>query len=367
MEKLRIGIVGIGAIGEKHANILLSGQVPEAGLTAVCIRSPERGEAFRDKYPGVEVFCAAEEMYKSGLIDAALLATPHGEHPTQAVEAFDAGLHVLTEKPAGMYTAQVRKMDKAAIRSGKTYGIMYNQRTDPMYQKIRDMVRSGGLGGIKRITWIVTDWYRSRAYHTSSPWRSTWRGEGGGVLINQSIHQLDLWQWMFGMPDRVWARAGFGKYHDIEVEDDVMAYFEYDTGVTGEYITSTGETPGTNRLEIACDMGKLVAEGGKLTFYKNVVSEREFEKTNREAFARPGYERLDVPFETRGLTGHAGIIANFTAAVLHGEPLIAPGEEGIRALTAANGALLSAWTGETVDLKTFPDERYEKLLMERMS
>lgn len=367
MEKLRFGVVGVGAIGEKHVKALLSGEIQEAALTAVCIRSREKGAAFLEKYPGVRVFQSARSLFESGLIDAAILATPHGEHPTEAIDAFRCGLHVLTEKPAGMYTAQVRPMDAAAKSSGKVYGIMYNQRTDPMYQKLREMVGCGQLGGIKRITWIVTDWYRSRAYHKSSPWHSTWRGEGGGVLINQSIHQLDLWQWMFGMPDTVWARAGFGKYHGIEVDDDVMAYFEYENGVTGEYITSTGETPGTNRLEVACDMGKLVAEGGKLTFYKNQVSEREFEQTNREPFARPKFQRVDVPFEARGLTGHKGILSNFTAAVLHGEPLLAPGEEGIRALTMANSALLSAFTGETVDLKNFPDARYEEILKEKMS
>lgn len=366
LKKLRFGVVGVGAIGAKHVDIIASGQVPEAELSAVCIRDRERGRAFAQGHPGVEVFSDADEMFKSGVCDAVLLATPHSEHPAEAIRAFERGLHVLTEKPAGMYTSQIAPMDEAAVRSGRVFGIMYNQRTEPVYRKIRDMVISGELGDIKRVTWIVTDWYRSKAYHMSSPWHSTWRGEGGGVLINQSIHQLDLWQWMFGMPDTVWARAGFGKYHDIEVEDDVMAYFEYENGVTGEYITSTGETPGTNRLEIACDMGRVVAEGGKLTFRRNEISEREFERTNDEPFGRPEWEEIDIDLGGDGASGHRGIIADFTKVCLHGGELIAPGLEGIRAVTLANGILLSAWTGETVGLGNLPAQRYLELLEGRM-
>ena len=365
MERLRFGVVGVGTIGAKHIR-LIGEKVPDAAVTGVCIRSPERRERFCAEHPEIFAFETAEELYHSGLVDAALVCTPHGDHPAQAIAAFGAGLHVLTEKPAGMYTAQVLEMDRAAARSGRVYGIMYNQRADPVYQKIRDMVGSGALGGLKRVTWTVTDWYRSQAYHDQSPWHSTWAGEGGGVVINQSIHQLDLWQWMFGMPDTVWARASFGKYHRIEVDDDVMAHFEYKNGLTGQYITSTGEAPGTNRLEIACDLGKLVCEDGRLTFYKNSVSEREFERENREPFARPGYETLDLTPEPLGLAGHAAILENFTSAVLRGTPLLAPGEEGIRAVTMANAILLSAWTGETVDLTHFPHDRYLRLLHARM-
>ncbi len=364
MERVRFGIVGVGAIGAKHIETIRK-SVPEADVTAVCIRSPERRRAFREENPDMETFGSAEELFSSGACDAVILCTPHSEHPGEAIDAFKHGLHVLTEKPAGIYTAQVLPMVEAAKGSGRVFGIMYNQRADPMYAKLREMVRGGELGGIKRITWIVTDWYRSLAYHRSSPWHSTWRGEGGGVLLNQSIHQLDLWQWIFGMPDRVWARAGFGKYHDIEVEDDVTAVFEYENGVTGEYITSTGETPGTNRLEVACDMGRVVCEAGKLTFLKNAVSEREFERVNTEPFARPECGVLEIPVERCAKEGHAAIIENFASAVLRGTPLTAPGEEGLFALTMANGALLSAWRGEWVDLGHFPHGEYESALRAR--
>ncbi len=364
--KLRYGVVGVGAIGKKHVDIISSGRVAGAELAAVTIRSEDKSREFAKAYPGVAVFPDDISMFKSGAVDAVLLATPHGEHPKEAISAFENGLHVLTEKPAAMQVSDAILMNEAAEKSGKIFGIMYNQRTEPVYITLKKLISSGELGAVKRITWIVTDWYRSRAYHLSSPWHSTWRGEGGGVLINQSIHQLDLWQWLFGMPSRVWARAGFGKYHGIEVEDDVMAYFEYSSGVTGEYITSTGETPGTNRLEIACDMGRVVAEGGKISFLKNSVSEREFEKTNREPFARPDCHAVEVPIERKDRVGHEAIIANFTNVCLHGGALIAPGYEGANALKLANGAILSAWTGQWTGLEDFPAEEYSRRLREHM-
>ena len=240
MEKLRIGVIGYGNMGTGHVRNLKAGMVPDMELTAVCDIAPARREAAKAEYPELAVFENAEELYQSGLCDMVLIAVPHYSHPCLAIEAFQHGLHVITEKPAGVYTKQVREMNEAAAKSDKVFGIMYNQRTNPVYQKLREMIKRGDLGHIKRITWIITDWYRPQAYHDSSSWRSTWKEEGGGALINQNPHQLDLWQWMFGMPDRIFAKASFGKYYDIEVEDDVMAYFEYDNGTTGEYITSTG-------------------------------------------------------------------------------------------------------------------------------
>lgn len=366
MEKLRIGVIGYGNMGTGHVSNLKAGMVPEMELTAVCDISQARREAAQADYPELTVFENAAELYQSGLCDVVLIAVPHYDHPGLAIEAFRHGLHVITEKPAGVYTKQVREMNEAAADSGKVFGIMYNQRTNPVYQKLREMIRRGDLGHIKRITWIITDWYRSQAYHDSSSWRSTWKDEGGGALINQNPHQLDLWQWMFGMPDRIFAKVSFGKYYDIEVEDDVMAFFEYDNGTTGEYITSTGEAPGTNRLEIACDMGKVVVEGNKITFMRNVISEREYNRTNTVPFGRPECWECNVPADFSGGLQHVGILRNFASAVLHGTPLLAPGEEGILGLTVSNAIHLSGWTGETVDVKNFPDDRYYELLQDKI-
>ena len=354
MEKVKIGIIGYGNMGSGHTNNLMGGKVPNMELVAICDIAEARRKAFSEKYPDIPVFENAEDMYKSGLCDTVL------------IKGFEYGLNVITEKPAGVYTKQVKEMNAAAAKSDKLFGIMYNQRTNPVYQKLRQMIKDGQLGHIKRITWIITGWYRSQAYHDSSTWRSTWKTEGGGALINQNPHQLDLWQWMFGMPDRIYAKASFGKYYDIEVEDDVMAYFEYDNGTTGEYITSTGEAPGTNRLEVACDMGKIVIENNQMIFNRNVISEREHNKINNIPFAQPECWKCEIPADFSGGEQHVGILKNFANAVLNGKELLAPGEEGVLGLTISNSIHLSAWTGETVDVKNFPDDKFYELLQEKI-
>ncbi len=366
MSKVKIGIIGYGNMGSSHVRNLKAGKVKSMEVTAVCDIQAERREAAKKNYPEIAVFADAEELYRSGLCDTVLIAVPHYEHPSLAIRAFENAMNVIIEKPAGVYTRQVKEMNERAASSDKLFGIMYNQRTNPVYQKLRRMVQRGDLGHIKRITWIITDWYRPQAYHDSSTWRSTWRDEGGGALINQNPHQLDLWQWMFGMPDRIYAKASFGKYYDIEVEDDVMAYFEYDNGTTGEYITSTGETPGTNRLEIACDMGKVVIENNKLVFQRNVISEREHNRINTEIFAKPECWKCNIPADFSGGPQHVGILENFADALLHGTELLAKGEDGILGLTISNAIHLSAWTGETVDVKHFPDDRFCEMLQEKI-
>ncbi len=366
MSKLRLGVVGFGNMGTGHVNNVMAGKVPNMVIGAICDNSPARVEAAKAKYPDIPVFENATDLFKSGLCDVVIIVTPHYDHPRLAMEAFEYGLHVITEKPAGVYTMQVKEMNEVAAKSDKKFGIMYNQRTNPVYQKLRQMIQRGDLGHIKRVTWIITDWYRPQAYHNSSTWRSTWATEGGGALINQNPHQLDLWQWLFGMPDKIWARVGFGKYYDIEVEDDVMAYFEYDNGTTGEYITSTGEAPGTNRLEIACDMGRVIVENNKITFKRNVVSEREHNKVNTVPFGKPECWECSIPVDGSGGEQHVGILKNFANAVLNGTELLAPGEEGINGLTISNAIHLSGWTGEIVDVKNFPHERFYELLQEKI-
>ncbi len=365
MEKVRLGIVGYGNMGTAHANNISEGKVSNMVLGAICDISPDRVKAAKEKYPDVPVFKSSTELYKSGLCDVVIIAVPHYDHAVLAIEAFEYGLNVITEKPAGVYTKQVREMNAAAEKSGKLFGIMYNQRTNPMYQKIRSMVQSGELGHIKRISWVITDWYRPQCYHDSGSWRSTWKTEGGGALINQNPHQLDLWQWMFGMPDKIRSFVSFGKYHDIEVEDDVTAYMEYENGTTGTYITSTGEAPGTNRLEIACDMGKIVVEDGKMVFYRNVVSEREFEKTTQEIFGLPECWKCEIPDSGIG-EQHVGIFKDVTSALLKGTPLLAPGVEGINGLTISNAIHYSAWTDTTVDVNNFPHDDFYRILQDKI-
>ena len=361
MDKVRIGIIGIGGMGSIHASYLIKDEITQAELTAVCDINPERlkwaKENLGDK---VQVFDNAEAFFASKVMDAVMIATPHYFHSPLAIRALELGYHVMTEKPAGVYTRQVREMNDAANKSDKVFGIMYNQRTNPLYQKVRDLVSSGELGEIKRTIWIITNWYRSQSYYDSGGWRATWAGEGGGVLLNQDPHQLDLWQWMCGVPTRVRAFCAFGKYHNIEVEDDVTAYVEYENGATGLFVTSTGETPGTNRFEISANRGKLVIEDNKLTFWRLRVTERQFNAEYKGGFGEPECWKCDVPIHGNA-TDHKGITSNWVQAILKGTPLLAPGIEGINGLQISNAMHLSAWTDAWVNIPVDEDLYYDTL------
>ncbi|MFF2907922.1 Gfo/Idh/MocA family protein [Paenibacillus sp. NPDC057934] len=352
MSTVRYGIIGVGNMGRAHAINLLS-EIKGAELAAVCDISPERLEWAGEHLPEtVKHYSTPAELFAAKTVDAVLIATPHYDHPTLAIEALNAGYHTLIEKPAGVYTKAVQEMNAtAAAHPELKFGIMYNQRTNPLYQKLRDLIQSGELGEIRRTNWIITDWYRTQSYYNSGGWRATWGGEGGGVLLNQDPHQLDLWQWTTGMmPKRVRAFCHFGKYRNIEVEDDVTAYVEYENGATGLFITTTGEAPGTNRFEITGDNGKIVVENGSLTFWRLRTPEHQFNAEFEEGFGAPESWKCEIPVEPGGGDQHNGILRNFTRAILHDEPLLAPGEEGIRGLTLSNAMYLSSWTDNWVEL-----------------
>lgn len=358
MDKVRFGIIGIGNMGSSHAEYLSAGEINGAELTAVCDINPSREAWAKKNLPEtVAFFKDYKELLASGRVDAVLIATPHYLHPVIAIDAFKAGLNVLSEKPVGVYTKKVLEMYDVAKESGKTFGVMFNQRTNPAFKKARELVQSGELGELKRCVWIITDWYRTQNYYDSGTWRATWEGEGGGVLLNQCPHNLDLWQWIFGMPKAIRAEMSFGKYHNIEVEDDVTAYAEYENGATGVFIASTGEAPGTNRLEISGSRGKLKYEGGKLTFYRNQTDEREFcFDKNSPKFGKPIVDTIEVGIETPKLIEHRAITQNFTNHLLNGEELIASGFDGIKGLSISNAMHLSAWTGRKIELPIDGDE-----------
>ncbi|MFI2857392.1 Gfo/Idh/MocA family protein [Paenibacillus sp. JSM ZJ436] len=365
MEKVRIGVIGLG-MGYNHARSLAEGKIKGACLAAICDLQPAKQEMARAELPPeVTIWSDAEAMMSSGEVDAVVIATPHYGHPQEAMAAFKHGLHVLIEKPAGVYTKQVREMNEAAAKSGKVFSIMYNQRCNPLYQKLREMIQSGELGEVRRINYIVTSWYRSQSYYDSGGWRATWAGEGGGVLVNQSPHQLDLWQWVTGMmPVRVRAFCSFGKYRNIEVEDDVTAYAEYENGATAVFITTTGEAPGTNRLEVTGTRGKIVIEDEKLSFWRLRVSEPEFNRDFKGKFGQPESWKCEVPI-TGSNSQHEGILQNFSDAINSNAPLIAPGEEGIKGLTLSNAMHLSTWLDDWVELP-LDEELYLEKLQERI-
>lgn len=350
MEKIKLGIIGIGNMGSQHINNILAGKTPEIEVSCAADRREDRRSWAESVLPqGTPVLAEGSELIQSGLCDAVLIAVPHYQHPVLAKEAFAKGLHVLCEKPAGVYTKAVREMNRAADESGRVFGMMFNQRTNCVYRKMQEMVQGGELGELKRVNWIITDWYRTQIYYDSGDWRATWDGEGGGVLLNQCPHQLDLLQWICGLPKTVQAFCHEGKWHDIEVEDDVTAYLEFENGATGVFVTTTGDAPGTNRFEVTGTRGKLVCEENALTFWKLKTDEREFCKTSQEGFAKPEWEKIAV--ETDGENPqHVGVLNAFAGKILHGTPLVADGREGLRGLTLSNAMHLSSWLGRPVEI-----------------
>lgn len=350
-EPLRIGVIGVGAMGGAHAKCLAEGKIKKADLTALCENDPARLAELKSLFPDIPCFSNAADLFAAHLCDAVIIATPHYFHPTIGIEAFHHGLHVLSEKPVAVQTGAARALIRAADESGKCFAVMFNQRTDPLFQKTRELVQNGKLGRPKRMSWTVTNWYRTQKYYDSGVWRATWDGEGGGVLMNQAPHQLDLWQWIFGMPKRLRAFCAIGKYHQIEVEDEATIYAEYENGATALFHTTTGEYPGTNRLELAGDRGKLVLEEGKLRLWRLKESERDFCVRSEESFARIPMEYEEMRF-LPCKDAHARVLQSFVDHIREGTPLIADGREGLGALAIANAAYLSAWTDDWVTLPT---------------
>ena len=304
----------------------------------------------------IRYFAAAEEMLDSGLIESCMVCVPHYGHPKYAVECLRRGIHVMVEKPAGVYTKQVREMNAEAEKHpGTVFAMMFNQRTNPVYQKMRELVQSGAYGRIRRTNWLITNWYRPQCYYDSGDWRATWSGEGGGVLLNQCPHNLDLWQWICGMPSRVESHLHYGRWHQIEVEDN---------GATGVFVTSTGDAHGTNRFEIQLDKAKLVAEDDRLSVLEYEMTEQEFSRTNTEPFGTVRAKEIEV--DTSGQNEqHIGVVNAWGGAILRGEPLVAGGAEGILGLTLSNAMHLSSWLGKAVEIP-FDEELFYTELMKRV-
>ena len=360
MEQIRFGIIGIGNRGTEVAQLILNGEVPHLKITAIADRNPARIEWAKENIPGVQCFEEGMDLLDSGCIDAVIIATPHYDHPGLCMEALKRNIHVMCEKPAGVFTKNVKELIEYSKTCTATFAMMFNQRTNCVYRKMKEIVASGELGNIRRVNWLITNWFRSQSYYDSGSWRATWDGEGGGVLSNQCPHNLDLLQWICGMPAKVRAFAHNGKWHDIEVEDDVTAYMEFPNGATGCFITSTGDTPGVNRFEITLDGGSLICDGKTLIMNKLSVPIPQFMKEFKKGFGRPECETIEV--ETDGRNEKTpGVLNAFADHILFGKPLIADGAEGINGLTLSNAMHLSSWLGETVELPLDEDTFLEEL------
>lgn len=344
MSKVRVGVIGVGNMGSAHAACVAAGKIEGLELAAVCDIAPQRLAYCKEHFPDAVQYTDWEELIRNPDLDAVIIAVPHPLHATIAMASLKAGKHVQLEKPVDISVTRAYELNEVAKETGKVFSITFNQRTNALFQKARQIVQSGQLGELKRSVWIITNWYRTQHYYNSGSWRATWSGEGGGVLLNQAPHNLDLWQWICGMPCEVTGFCDVAKYHKIEVEDDVTIFARYLNGATGTFITSTGEYPGTNRLEISGTLGKLVLENGVMKWWKLQRSERDICWNSEENFD-------EIPFDYEEITpdhpetAHAGILQNFTNAILHGESLLAPGVEGVNELTISNAAYLSSWNG----------------------
>ena len=359
---IKVGIAGIGNMGMSHAKKIFEGQVPDMVLAAVADRNESKLSTAKELFGDIEFFSDADEMIEKADIDAVIVAVPHYDHPRLVMKSLSCGKHTVSEKPAGVYAKQVREMNEFASKQDKVFAMMFNQRTNCVFRKMKEMIENGELGEIKRVNWIITDWYRTQYYYDSGDWRATWAGEGGGVLLNQCPHQLDLLQWICGLPVKVQAFCHEGHFHDIEVEDDVTAYLEFENGATGVFITSTGDAPGTNRFEVTGTKGTLVCEGSeKLYFTKLLEDEREYCASSKEGFKKPPYE-APVEVETDGENPqHMGVLRAFCGKILRNEPLVAEGCEGIRGLMLSNAMHLSSWKKQPVTLPVDEDEYYNEL------
>lgn len=367
MKKVKIGIIGVGNMGTTHARNIVNGKVAGLELTALCDSDPERMKSFE----GIKQFTDPQELIGCEAVEAVLIATPHFSHTTLGSATLQAGKHLLVEKPISVHKADCQRLIEAHTDENVIFSAMFNQRTNPNYIKIRDMVKKGELGEIRRVVWIITDWFRTENYYASGGWRATWRGEGGGVLLNQCPHQLDLWQWIFGMPKKLRAFCEIGRYHPIEVEDDVTCYMEYENGCKGVFITTTGEAPGTNRLEITGERGNLVYDMSResgIEFIRNEVGMSEWSAECEGGFTAPPVWNVKIPVAGGEGNGpqHIGIMENFAEAILHAKPLLAPANEGIHSVELGNAMLYSSMTEQTLELPLDAVE-YEKLLKKKIA
>jgi predicted dehydrogenase len=357
MNKVRLGLIGLGNIGQHHFSYLTAGKVNRAELVAVSDAVPSKLE----RYKPLKTFTEGEELIRSGLVDAVIIATPHYQHTSLGIAALKQGLHVMVEKPISAHKADAERLIAAHQAQPKlVFAGMFQLRAEPRYLKIQKLIQSGELGDIVRMSWIMTDWFRTEAYYASGGWRATWKGEGGGVLLNQCLHNLDAMQWLLGMPARVHGFCQLGRFHQIEVEDNVSAYLEYPNGATGTFVSSTGEAPGTNRFEIVGTRGKVLLEADRLSFTRNDADMIEFSRTSKLGFAKPEVWNVQIPFDN-ATNPHATLMQNFVNAILDGEPLIAPGAEGIHSVELANVILYSSLLGQTVAMP-MDSAAYEKKL-----
>jgi len=376
MEKVRLGIIGIGTQGGNYANFIKDGKVKDMVIGAICDDDPAKKAMCAEKYPNVPFYTNYVEMLDSGNVDGVVTCVPHYLHPEMGINALKRNIHALIEKPAGVYTKQVKELNEfAATKPELTFGIMFNQRMNPLYQKLKELIDNGEIGKIRRTNWIITTWWRPQGYYDQSAWRATWGGEGGGVLVNQAPHQLDLLQWICGMPKKIYSNVKYGYQRDIVVEDEVTALLDYGNGATGVFITCTHDVLGTDRFEILGDNGKIVVDDSKRITIKRLkkpepemsatMMTTDINKLVKGGKTEDLYSEEVIEFKSVWGAQHIGVLENFAANIVEGTPLLAPGSDGINGVRFANAILLSSWLGKEVELP-FDEDLYLKELNKRI-
>ena len=362
-KKIKYGVVGIGGMGASHASKLFKSEINDAVLTAVC----DADVSHKYKFENIPFYLNIKNFLKQDIIDAVIIATPHKSHVEIAKLALQNNINVIVEKPLAITSKKCREFIKFSENYESKFTVMLNQRTNPVYLKIKDLIQTGSLGSIHRYQWTITDWFRTNYYYKTSKWRAKWESEGGGVLINQSIHQLDLCQWLFGMPDSVYTDLGLGRFHTIEVEDEVTSIFKYSNGLKGVFITTTGEAPGVNRLEIASEKGLITIQDNEIVWDK-VDSSTDFINNSKTLFDMPKKERINFNFKSNldQHIEHQRLIQNFTNFLLGKEKLLVNGKDGLNSVELINAMVLSGLDEEKICLP-LNENRYEKKLEKMIS
>lgn len=363
---IRLGILGIGAMGQKHAQNVHAGRVDGMRLSAVADPSPERAAWAAENLSGAAYFEDPSALLQSDAVDAVLVAGPHHLHSRQAAKAVAHGKHVMVEKPVGIRASQIEPIVEAAKARNLVYCCMFNQRISPVNQRIHRMIRDGELGPLRRVTLLMTNCYRPQSYFDAAAWRATWSKEGGGMLVNQLSHRLDLLTWWLGLPVRVRAHLGYGKWHDIQVDDDVNVFLDYGKQGTATLVASTGDCPGVSLLAIQGDRGKLSLEAGeRLRFYRLKTPESEFSRTYEGGFGEPEQEVLDLMCADAD-PAHLGMLQNFADSIAGRAAPVAPVESALDSLRLTQAIYLSDWQSQDVALPA-DNALFDGLLAQRVA
>ena len=365
-KQVRIGLIGFGGMGRIYAQMIQAGMVPGMVLSGVCCRNPEGQQLLKEKFPGVALYANQDEMAGCAEdFDAVLIVTPHTTHIPIGWQFARLGKHILMDKPAGISAGEVEGLVRYCEAQDVAFSMIFNNRQLPVFQAVKEKLDSGLLGALHRAVWVCNDWYRSPAYHASAGWRSSWNGECGGMMVNQNPHYMDMWNWFFGLPDKVYASIEFGRYNDFLVDDAVDIQFFYDNGFHGTFVSATGEAPGVNRLEIWGTKGRLTMEENQIIFAENEMSVDDFGRINQEKFAKIPYV-IHEEVHDRQVNPYGILMQNFANHILWGEPLLTTGWDGLRQIQLANAIYVSGWEERKVSIPVEP-ERYREGLTARQN